>query len=51
MFEILQNHYNPDKDIDKAIKLHNPKASQSYRTKIIEQIEIIKTNLSYNEYI
>lgn len=51
MFEILQNHYNPDKDIDKAIKLHNPKASQSYRTKIMEQIEIIKTNLSYNEYI
>lgn len=38
-------------DIDKAIKLHNPKASQSYRTKIMEQIEIIKTNLSYNEYI
>lgn len=51
MFEILQNHYNPDKDIDKAIKLHNPKAPQSYRTKIMEQIEIIKINLSYNEYI
>ena len=51
MFEILQCHYNPDKDIDKAIKLHNPKASQIYRTKIMEQIEIIKTNLFYNEYI
>ena len=51
MFEILQGHYNPSKSIDKAIKLHNPKASQSYRTKIMEQIEIIKTNLSYNEYI
>lgn len=46
MFEILQSHYNPKKDIDKAIKLHNPKAPQSYRIKIMKQIEIIKTNLS-----
>lgn len=46
MFEILQNHYNPDKDIDKAIKLHNPKAPQSYRIKIMNQMELIKTNLS-----
>jgi len=51
MFKILQNHYNPDKDIGKAIKLHNPKAPQSYRTKIMEQIEMIKTNLSYNECV
>ena len=49
MFEILQNHYNPKKDIDKAIKLHNPRAGQSYRIKIMNQIEIIKTNLSYYE--
>jgi len=49
MFEILQNHYNPDKDIDKAIKLHNSKASQSYRTKIIKQMEIIKTNKEHAE--
>lgn len=46
MFEILQSHYNPKKDIDKAIKLHNPKAPQSYRIKIMNQIEIIKSNLS-----
>ena len=49
MFEILQNHYNPDKDIDKAIKLHNSKASQSYHTKIIKQMEIIKTNKEHAE--
>ena len=49
MFEILQNHYNPKKGIDKAIKLHNPRAGQSYRIKIMNQIEIIKTNLSYYE--
>lgn len=43
MFEILQGHYNPSKSIDKAIKLHNPRASQIYRTKIMKQIEIIET--------
>ena len=46
MFEILQSHYNPNKDIDKAIKLHNPRAGQSYRIKIMNQMENIKTNLS-----
>lgn len=46
MFEILQSHYNPSKSIDKAIKLHNPRAGQSYRIKIMNQMEIIKSNLS-----
>ena len=46
MFEILQGHYNPSKSIDKAIKLHNPRAGQSYREKIMNQMEIIKSNLS-----
>lgn len=46
MFEILQSHYNPNKDIEKAIKLHNPRAGQSYRIKIMNQMENIKTNLS-----
>lgn len=46
MFEILQGHYNPSKSIDKAIKLHNPRAGQSYRIKIMNQMEIIKSNLS-----
>lgn len=46
MFEILQGHYNPSKSIDKAIKLHNPKAPQSYRIKIMNKMEIIKSNLS-----
>lgn len=43
MFEILQGHYNHSKSIDKAIKLHNPKAPQSYRIKIMNQMEIIKS--------
>ena len=46
MFEILQGHYNPSKSIDKAIKLHNPKAPQSYRIKIMNKMKIIKSNLS-----
>lgn len=46
MFEILQGHYNPSKSIDKAIKLHNPRAGQNYRIKIMNQMEIIKSNLS-----
>lgn len=46
MFEILQSHYNPSKSIDKAIKLHNPRAGQSYRIKIMNQMKIIKSNLS-----
>lgn len=44
MFEILQGHYNPSKSIDKAIKLHNPRAGQTYRIKIMNQMEIIKSN-------
>lgn len=46
MFEILQGHYNPSKSIDKAIKLHNPRAGQSYRIKIMNKMELIKENLS-----
>lgn len=46
MFNVLQARYNPTKDINKAIKLHNPRASKSYHTKIIKQIEMIKTNLT-----
>jgi alpha-mannosidase len=42
MFEILQSHYNPNKDINKAIKLHNPRAGQSYRIKIMNKMENIK---------
>jgi hypothetical protein len=34
MFEAMQNYYNPKRDIEKAIKLHNPNAPASYQTKI-----------------
>ena len=35
MFEIYQNHYNPTKNINKAIKLHNPGAGPWYKDKVL----------------
>ena len=35
MFEIMQAHYNPERDIEKAIRLHNPGAGKGYRNKVI----------------
>lgn len=42
MFEIMQNHYNPKLDINKAIKLHNPGAGARYKAKILCKINKIK---------
>ena len=38
MFEIYQQHYNPVKDIDKAIVLHRGKVSKSYIRKVKENM-------------
>ena len=35
MFEIYQSYYNPNKDINKAIKLHNPGAGHWYKDKVL----------------
>ena len=45
MFNIIQNYYNPNKDIDKAIKLHNPRAGKIYADKIKKEIFNLKTNI------
>ena len=42
MFNIIQNHWNPEKAIDKAIKLHNPKAGKWYANKIYKAMEEIR---------
>ena len=42
MFEIYQNHYNPNKDINKAIKLHNPGAGAWYKKKILSHYKKIE---------
>lgn len=44
MFEVYQGHYNPERDIDLAIHLHNPRAGEWYRGRVYEQMnEIRKT--------
>lgn len=42
MFAIVQSHYNPNKDINKAIKLHNPGAGKDYANKIYKAIKELK---------
>lgn len=44
MFEIYQAHHNPDKDIIRAIKLHNPGAGRWYTDKVISQLNRIINN-------
>ena len=44
MFEIYQGYYNPTKNINKAIKLHNPGAGQSYLNKVHKIMNNIKNN-------
>ncbi len=36
MFEVYQRHHNPDKNLLKAIKLHNPGAGKWYADKVIK---------------
>lgn len=42
MFEIYQNHYNPQHDIKTAIKLHNPGASKDYADSVQANMERIR---------
>lgn len=45
MFNIIQDYWNPDKDIAKAIKLHNPGAGPEYAEAIYKNMEIIKSRV------
>lgn len=42
MFEIYQHHYNPERDISKAIKLHNPRAGKWYEQIVMNQLNKLK---------
>lgn len=44
MFEIYQSHYNPNKDISKAINIHRGKRSEGYRKAVYKEINDIKSN-------
>ena len=39
MFNIYQDHYNPTRDIYRAIKLHNPRAGEWYKQRVINQLK------------
>jgi len=42
IFNIIQRHYNPSKDIDVAIKLHNPRSGKRYANDIKDKLLTIK---------
>lgn len=39
MFNIIQNHYNKDKDFHFALKVWNPKSSFAYHSKVLREYE------------
>lgn len=38
MFLIYQSHKNPNKDIEKAIRLHNPRAGEWYKARVMKNM-------------
>lgn len=42
MFEVYQRHHNPNKNLLKAIKLHNPGAGKWYADKVMEIFNELK---------
>lgn len=50
MFNVIQDHYNPDKDLHFALKLWNSKAPIAYHRKVFAQLEkISKKDLESTE--
>ena len=44
MCAMMNDHYNPNRDVDKAIKLHNPKAGNWYTKKVKQRMQAIEFN-------
>lgn len=42
MFNVVQSFHNPEKDIKKAIKLHNPTAVDKYYQEVIDKYNMLK---------
>lgn len=40
MYELMQDHYNKDRDMDKAIRLHNK--SDAYRREVLKNLDFIR---------
>lgn len=51
MFMLMNHHYNPTHDIDRAIKLHNPGAGAWYGKRIKQQMKLIMFNESVRKII
>lgn len=45
MFNLYQSHFNPEKDLHLAIKLHNPRASYKYHKDIENKYNELKRKL------
>lgn len=43
MFELYQNHFNVYRDESKAIKIHNPKAGNWYRKRVLQELDKINS--------
>ena len=39
MFELINKHHNPKKDIHKAIHLHNPRGGDAYKNRVLRKME------------
>lgn len=39
MFEVINKHHNPKKDIHKAIHLHNPRGGDAYKNRVLRKME------------
>ena len=42
IFELTNDYYNPNRDINKAIRIHNPGAGSWYAKRIKERMKLIK---------
>lgn len=49
--EMMNDYYNPNKDIDKAIKLHNPNAGAWYAKRIKDRMNKIRFNEQFRQTI
>lgn len=49
MFEITNFYKNPDRNINLAIKIHNPNAPYSYKEKILKRMDDIRAGILVNE--
>ena len=44
IFNVVNAYHNPDRDFDKALRLHNPRAGSGYRDKVINKYQELLQN-------